>query len=251
MHQWLFDKEDFSDTPSVRDGIATSQEQHDRAKGCSFIIAVGSKLSLPQVVLATATTFFHRFYMRHSMKEYHIYDIGATCLFLSTKVEENTRKLRDIINACAQKAQKNEKLQLTEDSKDFQKWRNTIIFGEGVLLEAICFDMTVQHPHTCLIEFSSVIDVSKQTIRKAWAFLTHSLFLPLCLLYRPECIAAGALLLADQYLSEELPSQAWAQIGVDLEEAHDVAAAIIDYLIVNQPRRQQISNGSKVCYWNC
>jgi protein BUR2 len=38
-------------------------------------------------------------------------------LFLSTKVEENTRKLRDIVNACAQKAQKNEKLQLTEDSK--------------------------------------------------------------------------------------------------------------------------------------
>jgi hypothetical protein len=44
--KWLFDKEDFSDTPSVRDGIATSQEQHDRAKGCSFIIAVGAKLSL-------------------------------------------------------------------------------------------------------------------------------------------------------------------------------------------------------------
>jgi hypothetical protein len=47
-----------------------------------------------------------------------------------------------------------------------------------------------------------------------------SLFLPLCLLYQPECIAAGALLLADQYLSEELPSEAWTRIGVDLEEAH-------------------------------
>jgi hypothetical protein len=27
-----------------------------------------------------------------------------------------------------------------------------------VLLEAICFDMSVRHPHTCLIEFSSIIN---------------------------------------------------------------------------------------------
>jgi protein BUR2 len=102
-------------------------------------------------------------------------------LFLSTKVEENTRKLRDIVNACAQKAQKNEKLQLSEDSKvsfdticydsyawytmidqtdsqDFQKWKNTILFGEGIVLEAMCFDMSILHPHTCLIQFSSEID---------------------------------------------------------------------------------------------
>lgn len=89
--------------------------------------------------------------------------------------------------------------------------------------------------------------------------------MPLCLLYRPECIAAGALLLADQYLSEEVSADSWQRIGVDLEEAHgtfvvviftfqgfvnnirtDVATAIIDYLIVNQPRRHQLSNGNKV-----
>ncbi|CAO3675900.1 unnamed protein product [Umbelopsis vinacea] len=182
MDQWLFDKEDFSDTPSVRWNRDIPRAAGPRER-MQFHISSRFEIKLcyrPQVVLATATTFFHRFYMRYSMKEYHIYDIGATCLFLSTKVEENTRKLRDIVNACAQKAQKNEKLQLSEDSK--------------------------------------VVS---------------------------ECIAAGALLLADQYLSEELPSEAWARIGVDLEEAHEVAAAIVDYLIVNQPRRHQLSNGNK------
>jgi hypothetical protein len=96
-------------------------------------------------------------------------------------------------------------------------------------------------------------------------YFSISLFLPLCLLYRPECIAAGALLLADQYLSEEVSRDSWQRIGVDLEEANgtfiaiisyfydsftniriDVATAIIDYLIVNQPRRYQLSNGNKV-----
>lgn len=44
-------------------------------------------------------------------------DIAATCLFVATKVEECTRRLRDIVIACAQKGQKNDKLKLEEDSK--------------------------------------------------------------------------------------------------------------------------------------
>lgn len=86
-------------------------------------------------MVVTATTYFHRFFMRQSMVRYHVYvcmliikfqychnklllqDIAATCLFVATKVEECTRRLRDIVIACAQKGQKNDKLKLEEDSK--------------------------------------------------------------------------------------------------------------------------------------
>jgi hypothetical protein len=121
--------------------------------------------------------FFHRFFMRKSLKDYPFYvclhdisdisdftlscliiswrhynqDIGATAIFLATKVEESGRKLRDIVTVCAQKAAKNEKLVLDEQSKDFQRWRDIILYDEGVLLEAICFDLSVEHPYHYLL----------------------------------------------------------------------------------------------------
>ncbi|CEI89741.1 hypothetical protein RMCBS344292_04090 [Rhizopus microsporus] len=140
--QWLFTKEDLYDTPSILDGISFEQEQTDRVKGCHYLLAVGAKLNLPQLVMVTATTFFHRFFMRQSMKRFHVYDIAATSLFVATKVEECTRRMKDIVTACAQKAQKNDKLSLEEDSKDFIRWKETLLHYEVILLETLCFDLT-------------------------------------------------------------------------------------------------------------
>lgn len=48
--------------------------------------------------------------------------MAATCLYVATKVEESTRRIKDFVQACAQKASKNDKLQLTEDSKVSRGW---------------------------------------------------------------------------------------------------------------------------------
>jgi protein BUR2 len=65
--QWLFDEYELAHTPSVTDGITTQDERCRRAKGVNFIIQAGIVLKLPQLTLATAAVFFHRFYMRRSM----------------------------------------------------------------------------------------------------------------------------------------------------------------------------------------
>lgn len=67
--QWLFTEEDISNTPSVQHGMTELEERRLRAKGVNFIIQAGIMLKLPQLTLATASTFFHRFYMRASMVE--------------------------------------------------------------------------------------------------------------------------------------------------------------------------------------
>lgn len=66
--QWLFTEEEVAHPPSVQDGIPLSEERERRSKGVGFIQQVGLMLKLPQLTISTATVFFHRFLMRHSLK---------------------------------------------------------------------------------------------------------------------------------------------------------------------------------------
>ena len=65
--QWYFTDIELAATPSVADGIPILEEKTRRAKAVNFITQAGILLKLPQLTLATASVFFHRFYMRHSM----------------------------------------------------------------------------------------------------------------------------------------------------------------------------------------
>ena len=71
--QWLFTEDELENTPSRMDGISKEKERESRGKGCNFILQVGMLLGLPQVTLATASVYLHRFYMRESLKNYHYY----------------------------------------------------------------------------------------------------------------------------------------------------------------------------------
>jgi protein BUR2 len=65
--QWYFTDAELAATPSVADGLPIVEEKTRRAKAVNFIIQAGIILKLPQLTLATASVFLHRFYMRYSM----------------------------------------------------------------------------------------------------------------------------------------------------------------------------------------
>jgi hypothetical protein len=71
--QWIFTEEELLRTPSVMDGISPESEREQRGKGCNFILQMGIQLKLPQLTLATASVFLHRFYMQNSLKKHHYY----------------------------------------------------------------------------------------------------------------------------------------------------------------------------------
>ncbi|KAG2198354.1 hypothetical protein INT46_008232 [Mucor plumbeus] len=231
--QWYFTKEEIQDTPTILDGKSFEQEQIDRIKGCHYLLSVGAKLNLPQLVVVTATTYFHRFFMRQSMVRYHVYDIAATCLFVATKVEECTRRLRDIIIACAQKGQKNDKLKLEEDSKDFIRWKETLLYNEIIVLDTLCFDLSVEHPHLSLLELENQLtgQVSSSSIRKAWMLLYQSLGAPLCLLYKPKVVAAAALLLATNLSSTDKLNENWFEslTDIDIGQVYELAVEMLEH----------------------
>ncbi|ORX79610.1 cyclin-like protein [Basidiobolus meristosporus CBS 931.73] len=231
--QWYFKKEELERTPSIQDGTPFETELIERAKGCNFIVSVGRSLQLPQLTLATATTMLHRFFMRKSLKDYHYYDIGATCLFIATKVEETLRKLRDLIVVCVQKAQKNDQLLVDEDSKEFKRWRDMILYNEEIVMETICFDLAIEHPYVSLLRFVKELRGSKPLAQTAWAFLNDSLRTTLCVMYRPHIVAAAALYIASKYLDEKLGDPAegkpwWEVIDASIQDIQDASSQILD-----------------------
>lgn len=136
-----------------------------------------------------------------------VQQIAATALFLATKVEEHTRKLKDLVAACCRVAQKNPNLLVDEQTKDFWLWRDTIIYNEDVLLETLCFDLTTESPYKLLYDFLRYFGLhhNKKLRDGAWAFLNDSNMTQLCLLYTSRVIAATGLYYAAKATEVELP----------------------------------------------
>ncbi|OJJ99212.1 hypothetical protein ASPACDRAFT_79123 [Aspergillus aculeatus ATCC 16872] len=229
--QWLFTDEELTRTPSQLDGMKMEAENISRSKGVNFISQVGIMLKLPQLTLATAAVYLHRFFMRYSMVDLpqrpgmHPYPIAATALFLATKVDENVRRMKELVVACCRVAQKQPNLVVDEQSKEFWKWRDTILVNEDTLLEALCFDLQLEEPYRILYEFLLFFNVAdnKQMRNASWAFVNDSMFTVLCLQFTARNIAAAALYAAAKHCDvgfedDELGRPWWEQIDVDIHE---------------------------------
>ena len=228
--QWLFTEEELTRTPSILEGIPLKTEREYRSKGVNFILQVGIMLKLPQITLATASVFLHRFYMRHSMqtapgKGYHHYEVGATSLFLATKVEENCRKMKELVVACVRVAQKEPHKIVDEQDKEYWRWRDVILFNEDVMLEAVCFDLSLEPPHKLffdlLMMFGEEYADNKRLRNTAWAFINDSCLTTLCLQFPSRTIATAALYAAAKFTDVAFPDDErgrpwWMTIGVEL-----------------------------------
>ena len=188
--------------------MSQAEESELRAKGVNFIVQVGVMLKLPQITLSTGAVFFQRFLMRASLKKerngipkLHQYQAAATALFLATKVEESCRKIKELILAFCRVAQKNPNLVIDEQSKDWWRWRDCILHNEDVLLETLCFDLTMESPHRQLFEMLKWYGVehNKPLRNAAWSFVTDSNSTQLCLLCSSRTIATAGLYAACRY----------------------------------------------------
>ncbi|KAI1339111.1 cyclin-like protein [Xylariaceae sp. FL0016] len=217
-NQWYFTPSEILSSPSILDGLPPAEERLRRAKGVNFIFQAGILLELPQITLHVASIFFHRFYMRQSMVEekhgVHHYNIAATALFLANKTEENCRKTKDIIIAVARIAQKNPKLQVDEQSKEYWRWRDSILMYEEIMLENLTFDLMVDNPHFKLYELLGQLNViHNKTLRHAaWAFCNDSAISTLPLLMDSRNIAMAAIFFSSCFTGEhidDIQGQKW------------------------------------------
>jgi protein BUR2 len=121
--------------------------------------------------------------------------IAATALFLATKVEENCRKMKELVVACVRVALKDPNKLVDEQTKDFWKWRDTILYSEDVLLESLCFDLNVESPYKTMYDMLKYYGVehNKKLRNAAWSFLSDSASTQMCLLFTSRTVAAASL----------------------------------------------------------
>lgn len=249
--QWLFTPSELLRTPSILDGLPPAQEHSNRSKGVNFITQVGILLKLPQLTLATASVYLHRFYMRHSMVDLpsrpglHHYAIAATSLFLATKVEENCRKMKELVVACCRVAQKQPNLVVDEQNKEYWRWRDTILVNEDLLLEALCFDLQLEHPYRILFDILCYYNVqdNKRLRNAAWAFVNDSHLTTLCLLFPSRTIAAAALYAAAKHTDVAFPDDEWGRpwwehLGLDIVELRKACSVLAEAYEENPLPRQ-------------
>ncbi|KAI5284538.1 hypothetical protein KEM52_002864 [Ascosphaera acerosa] len=252
QRQWVFTPDELARTPSILDGMPQRVEQINRSKGVNFILQVGMLLKIPQSTLITASIYLHRFFMRYSMKGssadgggggggggaragLHYYDVAGTALFLATKVDENCRKFKDFVVACARVGSKNPQLLVDEQSKVFWNWRDAILLHETLLLEALCFDLQLELPQKFLWEMLGHFGMrdDKRLRNSAWAFLNDSMYTVLCVRFPARTIAAGALYAGARHVGVAFPDDArgrswWEQLELALEDLRDVCNALAD-----------------------
>ncbi len=133
-------------------------------------------------------------------------NIAATALFLANKVEENCRKTKDIIIAVAKVAQKNAKLIIDEQSKEYWRWRDSILTYEEVMLEQLTFDLMIDNPYRHLFELLGQLELvhNKNLRQAAWAFCNDACLTALPLLIEARDVAITAIFFASAHTNQQI-----------------------------------------------
>lgn len=183
--------------------------------GCELINQAGIMLQVTQVVIATAQVLYHRFYRKkkRTHKDFPPFHVGMACVYLATKVEEEKRRHRDILNVFdrLQKKRAGKPLNVLDPyGKRYSKWKNFMMKLELIILCDLGYMMKVDHPHKFILNYINVLEAGEKVAQKAWSYLNDSLRIPKVVEIKPEVMACSAIFLAARHLQVKLPDNpAW------------------------------------------
>ena len=185
---------------------AKEKEAQYRRLTVGFLQEAGQKLRLPQLTIATAIVFYHRFYSRKSYDGYDRFRIATTCLFLAGKVEETPKKIKDVVIETykAQHGAAGKASGPDPESKEFWSLKEEILVCERILLQTLDFDLTVEHAYRPLLAYVKSIKGTRDLAQVAWNFINDSLRTTIALQYPPRCVAAAAVHLSSRFLDNKM-----------------------------------------------
>ncbi|KAG6573442.1 Cyclin-T1-5, partial [Cucurbita argyrosperma subsp. sororia] len=249
-HWYLSRKEIEENSPSRRDGIDLKKETYLRKSYCTFLQDLGMRLKVPQVTIATAIIFCHRFFLRQSHAKNDRRTIATVCMFLAGKVEETPRPLKDVIIVSYEIIHMKNPgaAQRIKQKEVYEQQKELILLGERVVLATLAFDLNIHHPYKPLVEAIKKFKVAQNALAQvAWNFVNDGLRTSLCLQFKPHHIAAGAIFLAAKFLKVKLPSDGekvwWQEFDVTPRQLEEVSNQMLE---LYEQNRVQPAQGSEV-----
>ncbi|KAG8093264.1 hypothetical protein GUJ93_ZPchr0012g21198 [Zizania palustris] len=250
---WYFSRNEIEEnSPTRRDGIDLKKESYLRKSYCTFLQDLGMRLKVPQVTIATAIVFCHRFYLRQSHSKNDRRTIATVCMFLAGKVEETPRPLKDVILVSYEIIHKKDPAagQRIKQREIYDQQKELILLGERVVLATLGFDLNVNHPYKPLVEAIRKFKVAQNALAQvAWNFVNDGLRTSLCLQFKPHHIAAGAIFLAAKFLKVRLPSDGervwWQEFDVTPRQLEEVSNQMLELYEQNRAAQAQPSHGNE------
>eukprot|EP01122_Echinamoeba_exundans_P007351 TRINITY_DN2241_c0_g1_i1.p1 TRINITY_DN2241_c0_g1~~TRINITY_DN2241_c0_g1_i1.p1 ORF type:complete len:531 (-),score=88.09 TRINITY_DN2241_c0_g1_i1:57-1649(-) len=247
--RWLFPKEEI-EKPVRPGGTSPRTALKLRAEVAKFIRQLGSieYLDIPQLTIATATLYMHRFFLRRDFADHNREIVALAAILLAGKVEESPRKLKMILSKANQLIRKLEKEDMAyANSEECMRMREKVLIAERILLQTISFDLMVEHPYRYLKPFAmqvavpahlqalpdqerpqAILEFRQGIVQRAWNFVNDSFTTTLCLQYPAKAIATAASYLACRTLN--IDAQATSD-GKPFYEVMDVVPAQLEDII--------------------
>lgn len=266
---WLFTAEEVAETPSRLSCVPADVEAKVVAKSAKFIQECGREILIPQLTISVAIKFFQRFYMLESMLVHSPPLVAAACLFLSCKVQETHKRLKDIIYWTVKVRTRNtpdfpDGMDLYEDSPGYYEEKTNILDKEREVLRVLNFDLTVDHPYkhlwTLTKSYLGTGELQKIVTQAAWNFLNDSFRTYMHVRYDAREIATAALFLSSKLHSYQLPDGttrdpvtnkrvlAWHELfKVDLHRIEEICNTLLDmYQVEDEKAANAVGSGAGV-----
>ncbi|GAA5968248.1 hypothetical protein JCM3765_000864 [Sporobolomyces pararoseus] len=221
--QWFFTREELDNSPSIQQGMDWKEERRNRQRMIQILWQFRGLGRAPQVAINTAATLLQRFYMRNSFQQWDKYIAVAAAYFLACKIEErpiNSKNVTSMLRYLLDPRSSKDSYKFHESEfavPDFIAKRKEILRCEETMLRMECFDMNLRHPHPFLGKLvprvwskgkgPEVVKAGARVLDVSWFMANDTLSAPICLLYRPQLIAACCIALACIVLRQPLPGK--------------------------------------------
>jgi len=187
----------------------------------NVISKLGKKLQLRQRVIATATMFFRRFYLKNSYCETEPFIVIAACCYVAAKAEESPVHIKNVLSE-ARSLFSNENYGI----KPFPSDNSKLAEMEFYLVDDLECDLTIFHPYRTLMSLckkegssedgdteagelgvgvdggprywgtgEGQLELQEGALQMAWFIVNDTYRSELCLLYPPHLIAIAAIYL--------------------------------------------------------
>jgi len=232
----IFPSEMLDETPSMKDGLDRDVENELRRWGCELIQVAGLLLKLPQTAMATGQVILQRFYYIKSVIHHDVETCAMACVFLAAKIEENPRRLRDVINVwdhIKQKVVKHSEIPIPMDyyGTQYLNIKNDVIKSERRILKELGFCVHVKHPHKIIITYLQILEHEKNVAlaRSAWNYMNDSLRTDVFVRFSPDIIACACIFLAARTVKVNLPMKPawWLLFDASYDDIEDISSCIM------------------------
>ncbi|EEB06982.1 cyclin Ctk2 [Schizosaccharomyces japonicus yFS275] len=170
----------------------------------AWITDMSRALRFPTKTIALAMMLCNRFHLYHKIVDIPYLDCATACVFVACKVEDTSKKIRDIL-IVYQKLRYPNSVDVDPQSPIMEEPKKRILSFERHLLELACFDFRTCSPHAYVVAIAKYLNVEENIARLAWDVCTDACRTFVLLKYPAHIVAYSCLSLACKLQGRSLP----------------------------------------------